>query len=139
MIIQNGSQVQLHYTLTIDNEVVDTSHGDEPLQYVHGQGEIVPGLEAQLTGRRAGDKLDATVDSEQAYGPFDPAGVHEVPTSAFEQIEELEVGGVVSGEVDGRPFTARVVAIAPETVTLDLNHPLAGKTLHFAVEIVSVA
>ena len=139
-MIKNGSKVRIHYTLTVDGEEVDTSRGGEPLSYVHGEGEIIPGLEEALTGLSGGDTKEVHVPPEKGYGEHDPDGVHEVPKDAFQTPEQLDVGGTVSGRTgDGRTFQARVAGIGSETVTLDLNHPLAGKTLAFQVEVVDVA
>lgn len=138
-MIQNGSQVKLHYTLTVDDQVVDSSVGRAPLEYVQGESQIIPGLEEQLVGLNAGDKKKVTVAPDKAYGFEDPQAVHAVPRSAFQNPGELHVGDRVSGQVDGRQFQARVTAVGTADITIDLNHPLAGKTLSFAVEILEVA
>jgi FKBP-type peptidyl-prolyl cis-trans isomerase 2 len=137
-MIKQGSQVKLHYTLTVDDQVVDSSRNREPLAYVHGQGQIVPGLEEQLEGMGAGDKKTATVAPEQAYGPRREDALHNVAKTAFQDSSNLKRGDIVSGQAEGQPFQATVTDVTEEGVTLDLNHPLAGKTLQFEVEIVEV-
>ncbi len=137
-MIRNGSRVSLRYTLTVDGEVIDSSAERGPLEYVHGLGQIIPGLEEQLTGLEVGDRREITVTPEKGYGPIDPAAVQQVPISAFRDPEGLQVGDTVYGNIEGRRFEARVVEIGPDSATLDLNHPLAGKTLHFAIEIIGV-
>lgn len=138
-MIAQGSKVKIHYTLTVDDEVIDSSEGHEPLEYVHGTGEIVPGLENALAGLRAGDKRVVVVAPEQGYGEANPDAVQEIELEAFEDDEGLEVGAIISVETDdGHSFDAIVAEISESTVTLDLNHPLAGKTLHFDVVVVAV-
>lgn len=138
-MIGNGSKVSIHYTLTVDDEIIDSSEGHEPLEYVHGEGEIVPGLENALIGLVAGDKRQVVVAPDQGYGVANPDAVQEIDLEAFADDEGLEVGAVISVETDdGYTFDAVVTEISETTVTLDLNHPLAGKTLNFDVVIVSV-
>lgn len=139
MQIQDGSTVEIHYTLVVENEVVDSSAGKEPLKYVQGSGEIIPGLEEELTGLAAGDKKEVLVEPEKGYGPSDPEAVRQLPRDAFQNPETLEVGALVGGTVKGQQFQARIASIDDESVTIDLNHPLAGKTLNFAVEVVHVS
>jgi len=136
--IKDGSKVRFHYTLTVDDQVIDSSTGGDPLSYVHGQGEIVPGLEQQLEGLGTGDTATAVVPPEDGYGQPDPAGLQEVPRGAFEQADKLRPGDIVAGEANGQPVRASIREIKDETVVVDLNHPLAGKTLHFAVEVVEI-
>ncbi len=139
-MIQNGSVVQIHYTLLVDGEIADQSPAGEPLQFTMGTGHIIIGLEEKLIGKKTGDKLQVTVPPEKAYGFANPSAIQMVPKSTFgEQIKDVKPGAILSGEIDGEPFQACVVDVAADTVTLDLNHPLSGKTLHFDVEIVAVA
>jgi FKBP-type peptidyl-prolyl cis-trans isomerase SlyD len=139
-MIQKGSKVRIHYTLTVDGEKIESSQGGEPLSYTHGEGHIVPGLEEGLTGLAPGEKKEIQVSPEKAYGERDPSAAQEVPKTVFEEPDRLDVGGTVSGRTgDGQTFQARVAKIGADTVTLDLNHPLAGKTLDFQIEVVEVS
>ncbi|MFC1522841.1 peptidylprolyl isomerase [Elusimicrobiota bacterium] len=138
MIIEKGSSVTIEYTLTVDGEVVDTSVGREPLSFVQGSGQIIPGLEEQLEGMKAGDQKKVTIAPEKGYGTVMQDAFQKVPRSAFKNIDNLKVNDVVSGQSQGRPFRARVAGIEGEEVTLDLNHPLAGKTLNFDVKVIQV-
>jgi FKBP-type peptidyl-prolyl cis-trans isomerase SlyD len=139
-MIQKGSKVQIHYTLTVDGEKVESSKGGEPLSYVHGEGQIIPGLEEELDGLTPGEKKDVRVAPEKGYGKRDPGALHEVPKTAWQEPGRLSVGEVVSGRTrDGRDFQARIADIGSATVTLDMNHPLAGETLEFQVEVVEVS
>lgn len=138
-MIEEGSKVTIHYTLKVDGQVVDTSQGRDPLTYVQGQQQIIAGLEEQLSGLQAGQSTEVTVPPERAYGLPDPKAVQEVPRTAFQDPESLQKGGVVQGKTSsGQEFQASVVELDAEKVILDLNHPLAGKTLTFEVEVVDV-
>jgi FKBP-type peptidyl-prolyl cis-trans isomerase 2 len=138
-MIQDGSEVSFHYTLTVDEEQVESSEGRDPLSYTHGQGQIIPGLEEALAGLDVGDTREVELPPEKAYGPRDPAAVREVPKEAFGSTDGLSVGDVVRGQAGEQEFQATVVGLGDEAITLDLNHPLAGRTLRFSVEIVGVA
>lgn len=137
-MIQPGSIVKFHYTLSIDGSIIDTSNGREPLQYIHGTGQIVPGLEDGMEGMAEGAHRHITLTPERGYGNRNPDAVQRLPRDVFVGADQLEVGAVVSGKSGGIPFQAVVTEVSEESVTLDLNHPLAGKTLDFDVEIVEV-
>lgn len=136
MIIAPGSVVFFDYTLTDDDKVViDSSTGGEPLGYVHGAGQIVPGLEKALEGRSAGETLTVTVPPEEAYGLPDPENVAVVPADQIEGVDELEVGTQLHTETEDGETTVVVTKIEGDQITIDGNHPLAGLTLHFDVTI----
>ncbi len=137
--ISENAVVQMDYTLTAEGEVVDKSSEGQPFQYVHGQGQIIPGLERQLTGLRMGDTKEITVTPEEGYGPIDPEAVVEIPKEQLPKTVTPEVGMVLNGvDPEGRPFRARIKSIQDTTVTLDLNHPLAGKTLLFKIKVLTI-
>lgn len=138
-MIKKDSQVKIHYTLKVDGEVADSSEGKEPLAYVQGKGQIIPGLEEELEGMEVGDKKEVSVAPEKGYGPYNPNATQKVPRDAFAGSDELIVGEMVLGNAGGREFQAKIIEIDDKEVSLDLNHPLAGKTLKFSVEIVEVA
>jgi FKBP-type peptidyl-prolyl cis-trans isomerase SlyD len=138
MSIQNGSKVSIHYRLIVDDQVVDSSEGKDPLSYEHGAGQIIPGLEKQLEGMDTGDKKKVTVSPEEGYGHHDPAQIQKVPINAFAEPDKLEVGATVKGQAGDQMFSATIVELSKEEVTLDTNHPLAGKELNFEIEIVEV-
>jgi FKBP-type peptidyl-prolyl cis-trans isomerase SlyD len=128
-----------HYTLTNDaGETLDSSAGREPLPYLHGGGNIVPGLEKALTGKKAGDKLKVDVTPEDGYGPRVEALVQVVPKSAFEGVADLKPGMQFQAESNMGPVSVVVTDVTGDNVTVDGNHPLAGQTLHFDVEITEV-
>ena len=137
--IQQGSTVQLHYTLSVEGKVVDSTAGGAPFTYVQGRGAIIPGLERQMVGLTVGDKRSITVDPEEAYGAVDPAAVVEVPKDKLPKDIAPKVGDVFRvTDHNGHPFPATVREIKDQTVMLDLNHPLAGKTLQFQVEVLQI-
>jgi FKBP-type peptidyl-prolyl cis-trans isomerase SlyD len=140
MNIANGSVVSFHYTLTGDDGAeIDSSKGGEPLAYLHGSGGIIPGLEKELEGKVAGDKLNVTVQPEEAYGPVNADLIQPVPRSAFQGVDQIEVGMQFQAQGNGGQMQLVVVtAVDDESVTVDANHPLAGKVLHFDVAIDSV-
>ncbi len=139
MGVQKGSKVSIHYKLYSDGNKLDSSEGHEPLTYVQGGGEIVPGLEQEIEGLDVGDKKRITVTPENGYGEHRPEGIQKVPRGAFKDAEELFVGCIVSLKAPtGQTFQATVTELGEEDVTLDLNHPLAGKTLDFDIEIVGI-
>jgi FKBP-type peptidyl-prolyl cis-trans isomerase SlyD len=137
--IANGMVVALDYKLHLgDGEVIDASEPGSPLYYVQGEGSIVPGLERALEGLGKGDTRQIIVPAEDGYGPHDPDGVQDVPNDAFGG-ELPEVGNQYTARgPDGEvvPFVVR--EFKPGFVVVDLNHPLAGKTLHFDVAIQEV-
>ncbi|MHC4470041.1 MAG: FKBP-type peptidyl-prolyl cis-trans isomerase [Planctomycetota bacterium] len=137
-MIQQGANVRINYKLRVDGEVVDSSEGREPLTYEHGADQIIPGLQSALETMEVGDTKSVTVEPKDAYGEHDPERKQDVPREAFPNIDELSVGDQVSGQAGGRPLLATVAAIGDDAVTLDLNHPLAGKTLDFEVELLSI-
>lgn len=138
-VIEAGKVVSLAYTLRDeDGDVLDSSAEDGPLHYLHGAENIVPGLEKELDGRKVGDKLRVVVAAEDGYGEFDEEGVQEVSRAMFEDVE-LEVGlQFVTEDEDGDPMPFWVAEIDGDSVTIDFNHPLAGQTLDFEVEILAV-
>jgi FKBP-type peptidyl-prolyl cis-trans isomerase SlyD len=128
-----------HYTLTDDaGAVIDSSAGREPLAYLHGAGNIVPGLERALTGRTVGDSFTVDVVPEEGYGVRHEGLIQVVPRSAFQGVDTLEVGMQFQANSNQGPMSVVIAAITGDEVTVDGNHPLAGQTLHFAVEITEV-
>lgn len=138
-MIKNGSTVKMHYTLTVDGVIMDNSPEGDPLSYVQGSGQIIPGLEEQMEGLKPGDKKEVMVSPEKGYGPVDPSAFQKVPRQAFQSAQDLKVGDIVSGQLGEQIFNAIVSALGPDEITLDFNHPLAGKTLRFAIEVVEVS
>lgn len=139
MIISDDSVVSIDYILRSDSgEIIDSSAEGEPLVYLHGHEQIVPGLEAVLAGKQKGDALKVTVPPEHGYGDHDPDGVVRVPTSAM-PMPEPEIGmELLIRSENGQEAPVRIVGVDAEHVTIDGNHPLAGKDLHFEVKVLDV-
>src|SRR6516225_11891882 len=125
----------MDYTIRLGNgRVVESSVGQEPLTYLHGRRQIVPGVEKAVEGLESGALLEIVVPPGEAYGDRDPAGVFVVPRSAFPDGEEVGPGMMFSAHrPDGRSLTFRVIESNEELVLVDTNHPLAGETLHISV------
>lgn len=139
MTIKHNSVVHIHYTLTNDaGETLDSSAGKEPLMYMHGNHNLIPGLEDQLLGKAVGDKFNADIEAEDAYGLHHEEAIQQIPLSALANVPNLQVGMELQASTNEGPVTVRVVEITEEHALLDGNHPLAGERLHFAVEVVSV-
>ncbi|AJY51589.1 MULTISPECIES: peptidylprolyl isomerase [Halomonadaceae] len=139
MQIAQNSVVAFHYTLTNDaGEVLDSSEGREPLTYLHGAGNIIPGLEKELEGRAAGEKLNVSVSPEEGYGELQEQLMQEVPRDAFQGVESIEPGMQFQAQTQGGPLMVTVKKVEGDTVVVDGNHPLAGQQLNFDVEIAEV-
>jgi FKBP-type peptidyl-prolyl cis-trans isomerase SlyD len=135
----SGMVVTMHYTLTDDaGTVLDSSEGREPLAYLHGHGNIIPGLEKALEGSEPGFKSSVTVPPGEGYGEKNPEAVFEAPREHFPPEMELAPGNQVYAEGPRGPVTFTIVDTSDSGVVLDANHPLAGQTLHFDVEVVEV-
>ena len=140
MIIENNTAVSIHYTLTDDDDnVLDQSSQEEPLLYLHGAGNIIPGLEKALVGKTSGDKLKTRIEPEDAYGIKQEGMVQTVPKNTFQGIDKIEPGMQfhAAGKND-EPIVVTVINIEDKQVTIDGNHPLAGKALTFDVEITDI-
>ncbi len=139
MRITDGKVVHIHYTLTDDaGEILDTSAGQEPLVYLHGAGNIIPGLENALEGKTVGDALTVVVPPEQGYGVRNEELVDTASLSQFPNPEQVEVGVSFRVQMGDMMYVATVTDIAGDTVTFDMNHPLAGVMLNFDVAVVDV-
>jgi FKBP-type peptidyl-prolyl cis-trans isomerase SlyD len=127
----------IHYTLTDDaGQVLDSSQGGEPLMYLHGAGNLVPGLEKALDGKNAGDSLKVTVAPDEGYGQRKESLVQQVPRRAFKGVRDLKPG--MRFHAEGEHGAVTVTQVTGDMVTVDGNHALAGQTLHFAVEVAKV-
>jgi FKBP-type peptidyl-prolyl cis-trans isomerase 2 len=137
--VQDGSRVSLEYTLSdSDGKLIESNKGKDPLQYVQGRKQIIPGLEKELAGMKVGGEKKVQVQPEEAYGPVDPAAFRELPRENIPP-EALKVGTQVTVSTpQGQSFPVRVHEIREKTVVMDLNHPLAGKALTFEVKILQI-
>jgi FKBP-type peptidyl-prolyl cis-trans isomerase SlyD len=130
--------VTIEYTLKDEaGEILDTSSGRPPLTYLHGVGALVPGLETALDGKAAGDAVDVTLTPDEGYGTRDERLVRKVPLRKLRD-QNVAVGRRVPADMDGGPRLVLITALHGDYATVDANHPLAGKTLAFAVKVVEV-
>lgn len=138
MEISKHKVVTMDYTLTDQQgNTIDTSQGREPLAYIHGVGGIIPGLEAALEGRKPGEQLQVTIAPEDGYGDRDESLLQVVPRDRFD-VDDVTVGMQFHAQAENGVSVVTVVAVSDEDVTVDANHPLAGVTLNFDVEVKEV-
>jgi|AutmiccommuBRH23_1029490.scaffolds.fasta_scaffold00483_11 FKBP-type peptidyl-prolyl cis-trans isomerase SlyD len=157
IMIEDNLVVTMDYELSIEGEVVDSSDENEPIIFLQGTGQIIPGLEKSIYGLKVGDKKLITVQPKDGYGEIDPESIVEVPKDEFPDDFPLELGVEITVHTDNEEeeveeedveldddddddeeMEATIVAINEKTVTLDFNHPLAGKVLTFSVNILDV-
>jgi len=133
------STVTLNYTLTVDGEVVDGSEGREPLELVLGTGQIMPAFEKAVTGMKPGDKKSFTLSAEEGFGPRIPEQVQDVPRTRLPKDMTPEPGMVVQAKTpEGQVRNVTILEVKDDVVVMDFNHPLAGKSLNFDVEILEI-
>ncbi|GAA4528715.1 peptidylprolyl isomerase [Chelativorans composti] len=137
---QTGDIVRVHYRGTLaDGTEFDSSRGREPLEFQIGSGQVIPGFERQVEGMSVGETTVVTIPADEAYGPRDERQVQEIPRSALPPELTLEIGtGLTATTRDGREIPLTVIALTDETVTVDGNHPLAGRDLTFELELVEI-
>ncbi len=140
LLIGDNSFVSMHYKLTDDDgNVLDSSEGSEPLAYIHGAGNIIPGLENAMEGKSEGDCLQVSVEPAEGYGETMPDLIQTIERAAFQGVDSIEVGMVFESQApDGSMQHIVVKNVNGDEVTIDANHPLAGVVLHFDIEIVAV-
>jgi FKBP-type peptidyl-prolyl cis-trans isomerase SlyD len=138
-VIEDGSIVSIEYTLTDEaGKVIDSSSGKEPLTYVQGAGQIVPGLEQELSGLKIGDRKKVRVKPEEGYGQPNPQAFQEIPKDKIPPDAQKVGAMLMSKTPEGQPIAMRVHEVKEKTIVVDLNHPLAGKTLNFDVKVTDI-
>lgn len=139
MKIAKNKVATIHYTLKDKNgTVIDKSEGQEPLSYIQGLGNIIPGMENGLEGKEAGDKTSLVIAPEDAYGPRNNEMVAQIPLSNFPEKDKVQPGAQFVAQSDKGSRNATIIKVEDEEVTADFNHPLAGVELHFDVEVKDV-
>jgi FKBP-type peptidyl-prolyl cis-trans isomerase SlyD len=139
MTIQKNKVVTIEYTLKDESgALIESSEGQEPLIYLHGVGNIIPGLEASLEGKSAGATLNVSVPPADAYGEWDQGKIIEIPKAQFSGVDDVQVGMQFGVHSSTGEQIVTVTKVEGENVTVDANHPLAGKTLNFEVKVVGV-
>lgn len=138
--VKNGDSVRIHYTGTLtDGSVFDSSEGREPLEFTVGTGQVIKGMDAGLPGMKVGDKKRLEIPAVDAYGPLNPDARQAIPREGIPDEIPLEVGIQLQMQSpEGHVLPVTVVEVTEATVTLDANHPLAGKDLNFDIELVSI-
>ncbi len=138
--VKSGDTVAIHYTGTLtDGTTFDSSEGRDPLEFVVGSGQIIPGLDTAMPGMKEGEKKTVEIPSEQAYGPVNPEMRQAVPREGIPDEIPLEIGTQLQMQTpDGQAMPVMVVEVDEATVTLDANHPLAGKDLRFDIELTKI-
>ncbi len=138
--IKQGDTVRIHYTGTLlDGKVFDSSDGRDPLEFVVGSGQIIPGLDSAMPGLSVGEKKRVEIACADAYGPINPAMRQSIPREGIPDDIPLEPGSQLQMQApDGQVLPVTVVEADEATVTLDANHPLAGQELIFDIEVVAI-
>ncbi|MCC6168670.1 MAG: peptidylprolyl isomerase [Caldilineaceae bacterium] len=138
--VEHGVVVSLEYTLQVDDEVVETTEEDGPIEFLQGYEEIIPGLERAIYGMRVGQEKEVTVEPSEGYGEYDGEAFEEVPLDIFPDDMDLELGMPVElyDEDTDETVEGYIAEIRTDTVVVDLNHPLAGETLRFRVKVVGM-
>lgn len=139
MTIHEDTVATIEYTLKDESgEVLDTSKGRKPLSYLHGRGNIVPGLEAALEGKSSGESFEITVPPDQGYGEHNESLVVQMDRGKFQGVDEIEPGMRFQAQTQDGTHILTVVDVEDQSVTVDANHPLAGQNLNFDVTVVDV-
>ena len=139
MNIEKDKVVSINYTLTGDDgNIIDTSEGRAPLEYLHGHGMLLPKFEESLLGHAPGDKLTCDLAAKDGYGEYDESLIMEVPREQFDTDMEIQVGMAFQAMTESGPSIVTVTKVTPDVITVDANDSLAGKNLHFAVEVLEV-
>lgn len=137
--VSEGKTVKVHYTLTVDGQVVDSSKGSEPLQFKAGEHKVIPGFEKAVMGMQVGEKKSFQVSPEEAYGPENPNAFQNVPKKQLPSNITPEKGMTLSTQSkDGKRINVRIHEVKKDVVVMNFNHPLAGKTLDFDIEVMEI-
>lgn len=138
-MIKKDSVVTLSYSLkNNDGTELDQAGADQPLVYLHGNGQIIPGLETNLEGLNSGDKKDVSIQPEEAYGNINPSLVMEIERKNFPPDVDIQPGMQFSADMGEKQQIFTVLSVGENEVKIDANHPLAGETLHFSIEVLEV-
>lgn len=139
MQISDNKVVYIQYTLkTTEGAVIDSSSQEAPLSYIHGRGNIIPGLEKALSGKSEGEKFNISIEPEEAYGDRNETLIQTVPKNAFQGVEEIQEGMQFQAQTPTGPQLITVTEVKGEEIIVDANHPLAGEMLDFDIEVVDV-
>ncbi|NTU74671.1 MAG: peptidylprolyl isomerase [Anaerolineaceae bacterium] len=138
-VIEDNLVVTMEYSLTVDSELVDSADKSDPIEFIQGLGTVIPGLERELYGMKIGESKEVTVSPAEGYGEYDAEAIVEITRAEFPPEIPLEPGTEITvTDDDGEILEARIVKVDDTNITIDMNHPLAGKTLKFNVKIVAL-
>jgi FKBP-type peptidyl-prolyl cis-trans isomerase 2 len=139
-VVATGNKVKIHYTGTFDDgEVFDSSREVDPLEFEVGAGQVIPGFDNAVVGMAVGESKQVRLLEDEAYGPYNPEMVFDADPSQFEEGLALEVGQQFQTQMeDGTPLLLTVKSVEGDKITLDANHPMAGKVLNFDLEVVEI-
>jgi len=134
--VEDNLVITLDYKLIVEDELLESTEDGEPILFIQGIGQIIPGLENALYGMEVGDQKTVVIQPEDAYGEYDPESLQEAKKEEFSEEVPLDVGTFLDLEDDeGDVLSAQIIAAEEDTITLDFNHPLAGKTLTFEITV----
>ncbi|WP_319508024.1 peptidylprolyl isomerase [uncultured Methanolobus sp.] len=139
MAIKDGDTIKIDYTGTLDDGTVfdSSANHDEPLEFTVGTGQVIPGFEEAVRGMEVGEEKTFRIEAAEAYGEANPALTQTVPSSLLQADAEIQAGMMIMvGTADGNQMPAKITEVTDETITLDMNHPLAGKALTFSIKVV---
>lgn len=138
-MVSEGNMIKVNYTLTVDGQVIDSSKKDSPLEFKVGSKQVITGFESAVIGMRIGEKKSFKVAPGEGYGPENPSAIQKVTKDRLPADPKPEVGMALHAKTaTGQTLTGRITEIQDDTVVIDFNHPLAGKTLNFEVEIMEI-
>jgi FKBP-type peptidyl-prolyl cis-trans isomerase 2 len=138
LVVSEGKSVKVNYTLTVDGKVVDTSNGRGPLEFKAGSHQMIPGFEQAVMGMKTGEKKSFKVSPKEGYGPEDPKAIRDIPKSQLPPEMTPKAGMTLTAQSNGQSVPVRIVEVKKDVVVMNFNHPLAGKTLHFDVEVLEI-
>ena len=141
MTVENGNTVTVHYRGTLDDgtEFDNSRNRGEPITFEVGSGQMITGFDSAITGMTVGEVKEIMIEPEDAYGTHNESAIQELPLTMFPSDFDFVAGNSVQGQQpNGQPFLAKIMSTTESTVTLDFNHPLAGKQLTFAIELVNI-
>jgi len=138
LVVSEGKSVKVHYTLTVDGKVSDSSKGRGPLEFKAGSHQMIPGFEKAVMGMKTGEKKSFKVSPKEGYGAEDPKAIRDIPKNQLPPEMTPKAGMTLTAQANGQSVPVRIVEVRKDVVVMNFNHPLAGKTLHFDVEVLEI-
>jgi FKBP-type peptidyl-prolyl cis-trans isomerase 2 len=139
VVVSEGKSVKVNYTMSVDGKVMDSSKERGPLEFKAGSHQVIPGFEKAVMGMKVGEKKSVKVGPEDAYGPEDPTAIQNVPKNQLPAEITPKAGMILTARgKDGESMPVKIVEVKDDVVVMDFNHPLAGKTLNFDVEVIEI-